>query len=162
MGREKQPLGRRLGNAVLVVVALPVVLLLVLPLALVAATLYFLHRLTVYLLVWAVWLPRGKDVLVVLSESPIWHDYMSAEVVPVVRGRAVVLDWSERKKWPVWSLAPHVFRTFGGRREFNPLVVVFRPLRRAEVFRFWQAFKDWKHGNAEPLECLRQRLLAAL
>jgi len=43
---------------VLVVLALPFVLALVLPLALVAAILYFLHRLAVYLLVWALWLPK--------------------------------------------------------------------------------------------------------
>jgi len=87
---------------------------------------------------------------------------MSAEVVPLMPERAVVLNWSERKKWPRWSLARHAFRTFGGQREFNPIVVVFRPLHRAEVFRFWQAFKDWKHGHTEPVERLRQRLLAAL
>jgi hypothetical protein len=162
MEREKQPLGRRLRSAALVVLALPFVLALVLPLALVAAILYFLHRLAVYLLVWALWLPKGKDVLVVLSESPIWHGYMSAEVVPLVRKRAVVLNWSERKKWPRWSFAAHVFRTFGGRRDFNPLVVVFRPLRRAEVLRFWQTFEDWKHGRTEPVERLKQRLLATL
>jgi len=27
---------------------------------------------------------------------------------------------------------------------------------------FWKAFKDWKHGHAESVERLRQRLLAAL
>jgi len=140
MEREKKPLGRRLGNAVLAVLALSFVLALVLPLALVALILYFLHRLAAYLLVWAVWLPRGKDVLVVLSESPVWRDYMSAEVVPLVREPAVVLNWLERKKWPRWSFAAHVFRTFGGRQPFN----------------------DWKHGHAEPVERLRQRLLATL
>jgi hypothetical protein len=96
----------------------------------------------------------------VLSDSPVWRGYMSAEIVPLVRGRGVILNWSERKKWRRWSLAAHVFHIFGGRREFNPLV--FRPLRRAEVLRFWQAFKNWKHGNTGPLERDRQRLLTAL
>jgi hypothetical protein len=162
MAREKRPLGRRLGNAALVVLALPFVLLLVLPLALAAAAMYFLHKMALYILVWALWLPKGKDVLVVYSDSPIWHDYMSAEVVPLVRERAVVLNWSERKKWPRWSFAAHVFRSFGGNRNFNPLVVVFRPYRHAEVFRFWSAFTDWKHGHTEPVELLRQRLLLTL
>jgi hypothetical protein len=162
MAREKQPLGRRVGNAVLVVLVLPFVFFLVLPLTLAAVALCFLHKVAVYTLVWVLWLPKGKDVLVVYSDSPIWRDYMSAEVVPLVQKRAVVLNWSGRKKWPRWSLAAHAFRTFGGRLEFNPMVVVFRPLRRAEVFRFWQAFKDWKHGQTEPVERLRQRLLAKL
>ena len=55
-----------------------------------------------------------------------------------------------------------VFRHFGGHREFNPLVVLFRPFRLAKVFRFWLAFKDWKHGYREPVERLRQDLLVAL
>jgi hypothetical protein len=161
MAREKQTFGRRLAKLAALVLALPVTVIVV-PLALVAVTLYLLHRLAVYLLVRALWLPKGKDVLVVLSESPIWQDYMTAEIVPLVRKRAVVLNWSERKKWPRRSFARHVFRTFGGQRNFNPLVVVFRPLRRAEVFRFWQAFKDWKYGRTEAVERLRERLLAAL
>ena len=160
-GWEKQPLGRRLGGIASAALALPFVLLILL-LAAIAIILHFLHKITVYILVWVLWLPKGKDVLVVYSDSPVWHDYMSAEVLRVVMERAVVLNWSRRKKWPRWSFAAHVFRTFGGHREFRPLGIVFRPLRRAEVFRLWQAFKDWKQGRKEPLEQLRERLLATL
>ena len=75
-----------------VVLALPFVLTLVLPLALVAAILYFLHRLAVYLLVWALWLPR-KDVLVVLSEKPdLARLYVSRSCAAGARERAVVLS----------------------------------------------------------------------
>ena len=41
--------------------------------------------------------------------------------------------------------------TFGGWREFNPLAVVFRPFRRTRTFRFWQPFRDFKHGHPEAL-----------
>jgi hypothetical protein len=158
MTRQKQPFPQRLRNAVLVVLFLPVVL----PLALVAIVLHLLYRITLYLLVWAFWLPRGKDILLVYSDSPIWQDYMATEVLPLVQERAVVLNWSERKKWRRWSLGVAVFRHFGGAREFNPLVVLFRPVRLARVFRFWPVFKDWKHGYREPVERLRQDLLIAL
>jgi len=148
----------KFAEAALRILLLPLVMLL----ALAVLTLYFLHRVALYILIWLLWLPRGKNVLVVYSDSWIWHDYMLAEVVPLVRERAVVLNWSERKKWPTWSLAAHVFRAFGGDREFNPLVVVFRPLHRARVFRFWSAFMDWKRGYTEPIERLRQQLLEVL
>jgi hypothetical protein len=49
-----------------------------------------------------------------------------------------------------------VLRHFGGAREFNPIVVFFRPPRVATVFRFWAAFKDWKGGYREPGEKVRQ------
>jgi len=158
MTRKKQTFLRRLGQAILIVVLLP----LVLPLALFAVTNHLLYRGLLYLLVWALWLPRGKDILFVYSDSPIWHEYMATQVLPLVRERSVVLNWSERKKWSRWSLGVAVFHHFGGAGDFNPLVVLFQPLRLARVFRFWSAFKDWKRGYKEPVERLRQELFASL
>jgi hypothetical protein len=147
-----------LGQAALVLVLLPFVL----PLALLALTSHVLYRTLLYVLVWALWLPKGKDVLLVYSDSPIWHEYMTTQVLPVVGERAVVLNWSERKRWSQWSLAPAIFHHFGGAGDFNPLVVLFKPLRRANIYRFWSAFKDLKRGHQEPLERLTQELVASL
>jgi len=158
MTRKKQPFLRRLGQAILIVVLLP----LVLPLALFAVTNHLLYRALLYLLVWALWLPRGKDILFVYSDSPILHEYMATQVLPLVRERSVVLNWSERKKWSRWSLGVAVFHHFGGAGDFNPLVVLFQPLRLARVFRFWSAFKDWKRGYKKPVERLRQELFTSL
>lgn len=142
----------------LILIALPIIL----PLVVIALLLSLLHRMAVHALIWLVWLPRGKDILLVYSDSPIWHEYMTAQILPLVQSRAVVLNWSERKEWPKWSLAAHAFRTFGGDREFNPLVVLFRPLRPALVLRFWSAFRDWKHGRPESVEAIKRQLLTAL
>jgi len=158
MNRKKPSFSQRLSDALLLILFLPFVL----PLLLVAIVLYLLYRITLCLLVWTLWLPRGKDILFVYSDSPIWHDYMALEVLPLVQKRAVVLNWSDRKKWPRWSLGVAVLRHFEGHRGFNPLVVLFRPFRLAKVFRFWSAFKCWKHGYREPVERLRQDLLIAL
>jgi hypothetical protein len=73
MTRQKQSFSQRLKNAALLVLFLP----LVLPLALVAIVLHLLYRITLYLLIWALWLPRGKDILFVYSNSPIWNEYMA-------------------------------------------------------------------------------------
>lgn len=158
MIRRKRLLSQRLGNAALVVLLLP----LVLPLALLSIALYFLYRFVLYVLMWSLWLPRGKDILFVFSDSPIWSEYMTAEVLPLVQERAVVLNWSQRRKWGRWSLPVAVFRHFGGWREYNPVILLFRPLHTARAFRFWSAFKDWKHGDQEPVRKLRQDLLSAL
>lgn len=87
---------------------------------------------------------------------------MKEQVLPLVEKRAVILNWSDRNRWPRWSLAVHLFRTFGGRREFNPLVLIFRPLKQVHSFRFFRAFKESKHGNAVPLEQIRGELIANL
>lgn len=117
-----------------------------------------LYACALYLAIWLFWLPRGKDMLLVYSDSPIWHDYMVAEVLPLVQERAMVLNWTERNQWREWPLSVLAFRFFGGNYAFNPMVVVFRPLRRARTFRFWPAFKEWKHGDREPVEKLRREL----
>ena len=158
MTRQRQPLLRRLGQTVLIVVLLP----LILPLALFAVASHLLYRALLYLLVWALWLPKGKDILFVYSDSSIWHEYMETQILPLVQERAIVLNWSERKKWSRWSLGVAVFHHFGGAGDFNPLVVLFQPLRSARLFRFWSAFKDWKRGYKEPVERLRQELFASL
>jgi len=94
MNWQKQSFSQRLKNAVLVV---PVVLFLpfILPLVLLAIIFHILYRTTLYLLVWVIWLPRGKDILFVYSDSPIWHEYMATQILPLVQDRAVVLNWSE-------------------------------------------------------------------
>jgi hypothetical protein len=34
-----------------------------------------------HLIVWVWWLPHGQDVLFVYSDSPVWHDYIEAEIL---------------------------------------------------------------------------------
>jgi hypothetical protein len=114
-----------------------------------------------YLAVWCWWLPRGRDTLIVYSDSPVWHAHMQERVLATVGSRAVVLNWSQRRHWN-FGLASAVFRYFGGKREFNPLAVVFRPFRRARVFRFWEPFRDWKHGRPQALEQVEAELFACL
>jgi hypothetical protein len=156
MTRQKESLSQRLLKGSLIVLLIPILL----PFLLIAYTLHLVHRTALYILVWLLWLPRGKDTLVVSSDSPIWRDYMETQIVPFLLERAFVLNWSERKTWPRWSLCVQLFRHFGGDSEFNPIVIIFRPFRRAKAFRFWQPFKDLKHGNRKPVERLRQEILS--
>jgi hypothetical protein len=149
---------RKLKKAAVALIVFP----LLLPLVLIVLAGSLAYRALLYLLVWAVWLPKGKDILLVYSDSPRWHEYLVTHIFPLVQERAVVLNWSQRKQWTRWSLGVAVFRQFAGERDFNPLVVLFRPFRVAKIFRFWSAFKDWKDGYKEPVERLRQELFASL
>lgn len=156
MTRQKPTTAQRVGNALLVLLVLPIVL----PLALITLTFWLAHRITLYGLIWSLWLPKGKDILFVSSDSPIWQDYMATQVLPRIKERAVLLNWSERKKWPALSFRAHIFHSFGGGREFNPLVIWFRPFRQARIYRFWGAFRDWKRGYKEPVERLCKNMLS--
>jgi hypothetical protein len=158
MTRQKTTIAQKIGNAFLVLLVLPIAL----PLALISLTFWLVHRVTLYGLVWVLWLPKGKDILFVSSDSPIWQDYMATQVLPQIQERAIILNWSERNKWSPLSFRAHVFRSFGGGREFNPLVICFSPFRRARIYCFWPAFRDWKRGYKEPVERLSQELFSGL
>jgi hypothetical protein len=158
VNREKESIGQKGLKAILIVIVLPIVL----PLVVVGLVLHALNKIFVYLLVWLWWLPKGKDVLFVSSDSPVWKEYMETQILPLVAGRAIVLNWSARREWPKLSFAVRVFRTFGHRRDFNPTVVLFRPFRRAKVVRFLPAFRDWKHGDTGNVDKLRRDLIVAL
>jgi hypothetical protein len=164
--RQKRSFARKfIQAAAIIVLLLPVVLpllVIVLPLVVIASVLQFLNEIIVYLLVWLCWLRKGKDILFVSSDSPVWKEYMNTEILSLVAERAIVLNWSERSKWSKLSLPVRVFRKFGGRRNYNPIVVLFRPLRRARVFRFLPALRDSKHGHTKNIEQLRRELILAL
>ena len=99
----------------------------------------------------------------VYSDSPVWKAYLENQVLPQIREKAVVLDWSERSKWPVehpWEA--RFFRKFAGDREFNPIALVFGPYGRVTAIRFYRAFRDHKHGRSEALERATSRLLETL
>ncbi len=92
MSRQQESIGRKALKFTLIVVLLPVIL----PLAIIGMVFHVLNKMVVYLLVWVWWLPNGKDVLYVSSDSPIWKEYMETEILPLVAGRAIVLSWSGR------------------------------------------------------------------
>ena len=133
----------------------------ILLIAVIVLVLFILTSICLHIVVWTLWCARGRDILFVYSDSPIWHDYIEQRLLPPIHGRAVVLNWSQRKRWRV-SLARVAFHHFGGYREFNPLAVVFRPFRRTRKFRFWQPFRDWKHGRTATLHKMEKDFFALI
>jgi hypothetical protein len=127
---------------------------LILALAFVALVLFNFEGIILRVVIWCWWCPRGRDILFVYSNSPIWHGYIEEHILPYLGERAVLLNWSEHKRWRI-SIARMAFYHFGGYRKFNPLAVVFRPCGRTYTFRFWQPFRDFKHGHPEALNRMR-------
>ena len=138
------------------------VLLVLLPIVLLALAAYGIAALLLHLALWLVWVPSGRRVVFVYSNSPVWQQYIEENILPRLPRRSVVLNWSERRQWSRWTLGYWVFRFFGGRREFNPLAVVVRPLRWTRVFRFWKAFRDFKHGRRESLTRMENEFFEAM
>jgi hypothetical protein len=133
-------------------------LVLLLPLALLGLICNLLMGLLLLVVIWCWWLPRGKSVLFVHSDSPVWRDYLAGHVLGQLDGRAVVLNWSDRSRWRL-NLSVLAFWYFGGGRSFNPLGIVFRFCRLPRVFRFYEPFRAFKHGNTEGVEKMTREFL---
>lgn len=118
-------------------------------------------RASLSVIIWTSWSLRGRDVLFVYSDSPIWHDYIKEHFLAQFAKRAVVLNWSQRKNWR-FSLARVAFDRYGGSRDFNPVAIVFRPFRTARIFRFRQPFMECKKGQPAALHVMERDLFALL
>jgi len=72
------------------------------------------------------WVGQGKRGILVYSNSPHWKAYIDQRWLPTIGARVVVLNWSERTAWPdMHPFEARLFRSFGGRREFNPIAILF-------------------------------------
>jgi hypothetical protein len=129
------------------------------PILIVAVLVYFLWGLVLYIAIWLTW--KKQLVLFVYSDSPTWKDYIEREILPRIQDRAIILNWSERRIWKN-PLAVLAFRYFGGYRNFNPIGIVFRPLRPVKMYRFFEAFKEFKHGNTKKVEEMKRNFFEDL
>lgn len=109
------------------------------------------------------WGASGKRLLLVYSNSPHWQAYVEEQWLPRLDPVAVVLNWSERGRWAKQHpFEAEVFRMWAGDREFNPLAIVIPERGAVQVIRFWQAFRDYKHGKDRALRIAEAELAAAV
>ena len=109
------------------------------------------------------WGGQGKRLLLVYSNSPNWQAYVEENWLPQLAPIAVVLNWSERGTWAErHPFEADIFGTWAGDREFNPLAIIIPADGPVRVIRFWQAFRDYKHGKDGTLRAAEAELGAAL
>ena len=131
------------------------------PLVIVGMAMWFIAAAALQLIVWMAWCSRGRYALVVYSNSPIWQEYFEEQVLPAVGDRGVVLNWSDRKRWPL-TLSVVLFKFFGGTHDFNPFALIFQPLVWKREFRFYGPFKAFKHGRPQEVDEMRRTFLQLL
>jgi hypothetical protein len=129
------------------------------PVLIIFLFLFLLWGAVLAIAIWITW--KNPRVLFVYSDSPTWKDYIEREILPYLRDRAVILNWSERRNWRT-SLPVLAFRYFGGDKNFNPIGMVFRPFHLVKTYRFYEAFKDFKHGRPRKVEEIKRALFETL
>ena len=132
-------------------------------LGVIAIVAHVVRQTALYAIVWFWWIGFApRRVLFVYSDSPNWKEHIEHVVLPRLPENSVVLNWSQRSEWPRFALSVCLFRAFAGRREFNPIGLVFRRFDLVARYRFWQPFRDMKNGRPEALRTLEERLFADL
>jgi hypothetical protein len=74
------------------------IFLLLLPFVIPVLALYGLYGLILHLYIWLTWSIPGRRILFVYSNSPVWKDYIEAEILPRLPKTGLVLNWSEPKE----------------------------------------------------------------
>lgn len=104
--------------------------------------------------------PEGKDLLLVYTASPRWQEYIEREWIPRWRERAVILN--RTKPWNANDPAAQLWLATRGIREHTPLAAVVPARGPVRVVRFFNAFRDYKHGKDARLRAAERALEAAL
>ena len=140
--------------------ALLVVLALLAALALTYALLFARHRLAAVRRFRERYGVEGKDLLIVYTASPHWQAYIEREWLPKWGARAVVLN----RSMPWEGQSPEAMLWFAYRtgRQHTPLAVVVPRRGHPRVVRFFNAFRDYKHGKDAALRAAERQLEAAL
>jgi hypothetical protein len=128
--------------------------------ALLCLPFYLLYRASLRVLVQVLWVARGKRILLIYSHSPVWQSYVEANWLPRLAGQAIVLNWSDRSTWTrTRPFAAVVFRHWAPATNYNPMALLFGPFLRTRRIGFYEAFRDWKHGNEAKLRAAEAELL---
>lgn len=123
---------------------------------------YWLYGKMLLLTAWCRWGRSKICGVLVYSDSPNWKDYIENNWLSDHQGRFMILNFSHRKHW-IRSLQVRIYKHFcGGGTNYNPAIVFLRGLRRPLVFRFFYAFRSYKHGDNLALKKLENRLFAEL
>jgi len=151
------PTGRKWG---LLLLFSPVILL-VLAILLVCLPFYLVYGCCLRLLVQALWVARGKRILLIYSRSPVWQAHVEDTWLPQVAEQSIVINWSDGStQGRSHPFATCVFRFWAPRHGFNPMAILFGPGLRTQRVEFYDAFRDWKHGNESALRAAETKLFS--
>ena len=103
---------------------------------------------------------RGKDLLIVLTDSPHWTPHIVNEWLPRWGARAVILNRSHQ--WNQESPEGKLWNAVKGSRDHTPLAVVVPRRGSIRVIRFFKAFTHVQQGENPALRKQEEILARAL
>ena len=107
----------------------------------------------------AAW-PPHKFVLLGYTQSEVWAPFIEHSLLPQLGNAVVAIDRSKEAWKRENPREARALMFWGGRRSYNPIAIVIRKRWRVRVFRFYEAFQQFKHGKPRELDRLVADLLA--
>ncbi len=101
---------------------------------------------------------RGIVGVLITSDSPNWATYIERVWIKEYEPSFIILNWSQRNKWDNGLASKLFYRFCFDGRNFCPAIIFLRGLRYPLIFRFFYAFRDYKHGTLTALRGLEDRL----
>lgn len=106
--------------------------------------------------------PPGTFILVAYSEHATWGAYVRERLIPRLGPHCVVVNRSRGDWMAKFPLEAEALGYWGGKRAYNPLVIVLTPRWRARVFRLYDAFKRHDRGDSKTLEAEVERIVGCV
>ncbi|MGE0133249.1 MAG: hypothetical protein AB7U82_34665 [Blastocatellales bacterium] len=114
-----------------------------------------LMRIYVRMRIYMKW-PPNKYILFVYTQSEHWSPYIEQKILPSISDHAVVINRTTQQQWKKeFALEKRAIELWAD-IEANPIALVFKPYKKVKAFRFYEAFRDFKHGKESKLNTLCQ------
>ena len=134
------------------------------PLLLIVYLLYFARSMVLFVLWQCRHGGKGREFLVVYSDSPKWANFFSVQVLPLLGSRDVIVNISSTPSWKAArTLERSAHQHWAGTVEHTPIVLYFPRFGRVKSVRFYQAFLlHARQGDASKLNAKISELQALI
>jgi hypothetical protein len=98
------------------------------------------------------WFSKGKHIFFLYSDSKKWKEYFEQELIPKIRDKTAVWNWSTRHKdgWCDDIIEAKILKLYRPLGYFCPLAIVFMPNGGVRTFQFYTPYVDMlKSGKKE-------------
>lgn len=98
--------------------------------------------------------PKSKYILFIYSDSEHWAPYIEQNIIPKIQESAIIINRTKQQNWKQEYKAEYKAIAHWAHEDINPIALVFKPYRRVKSFRFYEAFRDYKHGKDSSLHAM--------
>lgn len=107
------------------------------------------------------WFPKGKHIFFLYSDSKKWKNYFEKGLVPKIKDKAAVWNWSTRQKdgWNGDIMEAKILSLFRPVGCFHPMAIVFMPSGKIKTFQFYTPYVNMLKSGKDDYKKLEKEFL---